>query len=75
FLFDEHFQAGALDLLLEALALAVIVAGVAALSHSHLIAGEDGPSPAGTTGHRPPRTGPPATSPTGRPHTHYPEKT
>jgi hypothetical protein len=42
-LFDEHVKTGALDVVLEALALAVIVAGVAALSHSHLIADEDGP--------------------------------
>jgi hypothetical protein len=42
-LFDEHARAGALDLLVEALALAVIVVGVAALSHSHLIADKDGP--------------------------------
>jgi hypothetical protein len=38
-------RTGALDLVLEALALAVIVAGVAALSHSHLIADEDVPPP------------------------------
>jgi hypothetical protein len=75
FLFGEHFQADALDLLLEALALAIIVAGVAALSHSHLIADEDEPPPAGTTGHRPPRTGPPATSPPDDRTTHNPEKT
>jgi hypothetical protein len=42
-LFDEHVQTGALHLFLEALSLAVIVGGVAALSHSHLIADEDGP--------------------------------
>jgi drug/metabolite transporter (DMT)-like permease len=52
-LFGEHIQADALDLLLEALALALIVAGVAALSHSHLIADEDGPPSGGTVGHRP----------------------
>ena len=52
-LFDEHVQTGALDLCLEALALAVIVAGVAALSHSHLIADEDGPLSRGTVGYRP----------------------
>jgi hypothetical protein len=68
-LFGEHIQAGALNLLLEALALAVIVAGVAALSHSHLIAGEDGP-PAGTTRHRPPATTnrPASDQPPGPPH-------
>jgi hypothetical protein len=43
FLFGEHVRTGAVDLFLEALALAVIVVGVAALSHSHLIADEDGP--------------------------------
>jgi hypothetical protein len=53
FLFNEHVQTGALDLLLEALALALIVTGVAALSHSHLIAGEDGPPSSATVGHRP----------------------
>jgi len=53
FLFGEHLQTGALDLLFEALALAVIVAGVAALSHSHLIADEDGPPSGGTVGHQP----------------------
>ena len=41
-LFGEHIQTGALDLLLEALALGVIAAGVAALSHSQLMAGADG---------------------------------
>ena len=43
FLFDEHIQTGILDLAGEALALALIVAGVTALSHSHLIQGEDEP--------------------------------
>jgi hypothetical protein len=51
-LFGEHIQTGALGLLLEALALAVIVAGVVTLSHSHLIAGEDRPPPARATRHR-----------------------
>jgi drug/metabolite transporter (DMT)-like permease len=41
FLFGEHFAAGTGDLALEALALALLVAGVTALSHSHLIVGED----------------------------------
>jgi hypothetical protein len=41
FLFGEHFQTGIDDLALEALALALLVAGVSALSHSHLIQGED----------------------------------
>jgi drug/metabolite transporter (DMT)-like permease len=43
FLFDEHLRVGTLDLAGEALALAVLVAGVTALSHSHLVSGEDGP--------------------------------
>jgi drug/metabolite transporter (DMT)-like permease len=47
FLFGERFQAGTEDLALEALALALIVAGVSALSHSHLIVGEDGAQPVG----------------------------
>ena len=41
FLFGEHIQTGVLDLAGEALALALIVGGVSALSHSHLIVGED----------------------------------
>ncbi len=41
FLFGEHFQAGTVDLFFEAVALALILAGVSALSHSHLIVGED----------------------------------
>jgi drug/metabolite transporter (DMT)-like permease len=40
FLFGEHFQATTSDLALEALALALLVGGVTALSHSHLIDGE-----------------------------------
>jgi hypothetical protein len=52
-LFGEHVRTGALHLFLEALALAVIVAGVAALSHSHLIADEDGPPSGGTVGYQP----------------------
>jgi hypothetical protein len=47
FLFGEHFQAATEDLALEALALALLVAGVTALSHSHLIVGEDGARPVG----------------------------
>ncbi len=46
FLFGEHFEAGTIDLFLEALALALLVAGVSALSHSHLIDGEDDTRPA-----------------------------
>jgi drug/metabolite transporter (DMT)-like permease len=41
FLFGEHMQAGTLSLAMEALALAMIVGGVSALSHSHLIDGEE----------------------------------
>jgi len=40
FLFGEHFQTATEDLALEALALALLVGGVSALSHSHLIQGE-----------------------------------
>jgi drug/metabolite transporter (DMT)-like permease len=47
FLFGEHFQAGTEDLATEALALALLVAGVSALSHSHLIEGEEDSQPAG----------------------------
>jgi len=50
FLFSEHFQAATADLALEALALALLVAGVTALSHSHLIVGEDGAKPVTETG-------------------------
>ncbi len=45
FLFGEHFQAATEDLALEALALALLVAGVSALSHSHLIVGEESAHP------------------------------
>jgi hypothetical protein len=41
FLFGEHFQAATEDLVIEALALVLLVSGVSALSHSHLIDGED----------------------------------
>jgi hypothetical protein len=41
-----HIRTGAVELFLEALALLVTVGGVAVLSHSQLIADEDGP-PAG----------------------------
>ena len=49
FLFGEHFQDATEDLALEALALALLVAGVTALSHSHLIVGEDGAKPVSET--------------------------
>ena len=42
FLFGEHIRAGATDLAGEALALAVVIAGAAALSHSCHVAGETG---------------------------------
>lgn len=47
FLFGEHFQAATEDLAIEALALALLVSGVSALSHSHLIDGEEDTHPAG----------------------------
>lgn len=47
FLFGEHFQAATEDLAFEALALALLVAGVTALSHSHLIVGEEEARPTG----------------------------
>ena len=43
FLFGEHIHTGPADLAGEALALAVVVAGAAALSRSSLIAGENTP--------------------------------
>jgi drug/metabolite transporter (DMT)-like permease len=42
FLFGEHIRTGTLDLVAEALALAIVVAGAFTLSHSCLIVGEDG---------------------------------
>jgi hypothetical protein len=45
FLFGEHVRAGTLDLAAEAAGLALVVAGVAALSHSHLVQGENAPPP------------------------------
>ena len=47
FLFGEHFQAATEDLVIQALALALLVSGVSALSHSHLIDGEEDTHPAG----------------------------
>jgi drug/metabolite transporter (DMT)-like permease len=44
FVFGEHFQTDRGDLVLEAVALALLVAGVSALSHSHLIQGEESSS-------------------------------
>jgi hypothetical protein len=45
FLFGEHIQAGIADLAGEAAALAIVIAGASALSHSYLIAGEHGTPP------------------------------
>jgi drug/metabolite transporter (DMT)-like permease len=45
FLFGEHIRTGAADLAGEALALAVVIGGAAALSRSGLIAGENGHPP------------------------------
>jgi hypothetical protein len=45
FLFGEHIRTGAADLAGEALALAVVIGGAAALSRSGLIAGENGHLP------------------------------
>jgi hypothetical protein len=45
FLFGEHIQTGVLELAGEALGLVLLVAGVSALSHSHLIIGEADPPP------------------------------
>jgi drug/metabolite transporter (DMT)-like permease len=50
FIFGEHFQARTEDLAIEALALALLVSGVSALSHSHLINGEEDAHPAGEAG-------------------------
>jgi drug/metabolite transporter (DMT)-like permease len=52
FLFSEHIQASILDLAGEAVALAIVIAGVSALSHSHLIVGEDGTPPGPPAGYR-----------------------
>ena len=41
FLFGEHMRTGTLDLTAEAVGLALVVAGVVALSHSHLVQGEN----------------------------------
>jgi drug/metabolite transporter (DMT)-like permease len=50
FIFGEHFQAATEDLAIEALALALLVSGVSALSHSHLINGEEDAHAAGEAG-------------------------
>jgi drug/metabolite transporter (DMT)-like permease len=61
FLFGEQMRAGLPDLAGEALGLALLLAGVVTLSHSHLIVGEDGPAPAQPDG----RTGEPQAGVTG----------
>jgi len=55
FLFSEHIQTGILALAGEALGLALLVGGVTALSHSHLVDGEPEtePSPAMAAAGRP----------------------
>jgi hypothetical protein len=60
FLFGEHIQAGVADLAGEAAALALVIAGVSALSHSHLIVGERGtpPGPQPDTRRTPTANGP-----------------
>ena len=58
FLFSEHIQATILDLVGEAAALAIVIAGASALSHSHLIVGEDGISPGPPAGYPGARAGP-----------------
>jgi drug/metabolite transporter (DMT)-like permease len=50
FLFGEHVRIGTTDLAVEALALAILVAGVSALSQSHLVVGEDGDAEPGGPG-------------------------
>ena len=53
FLFGEHIQAGIADLAGEAATLAVVIAGVSALSHSHLIVGEQETPPGPAAGYPP----------------------
>jgi drug/metabolite transporter (DMT)-like permease len=53
FLFTETIQAGVLDLVGEVAALVVVIAGVTALSHSHLIVGEDATSSGPAAGPQP----------------------
>jgi hypothetical protein len=50
FLFGEHIQAGALNLAVETLALALLAGGVLALSHSRLLVGEEEWNPANKPG-------------------------
>jgi hypothetical protein len=53
FLFSEHIQTGVLALGGEALGVLLLVGGVTALSHSHLIDGETEPAPAMAAAGRP----------------------
>jgi drug/metabolite transporter (DMT)-like permease len=53
FLFGEHIQAGIADLAGEAAALALVIAGVSALSRSHLIVGEQATPPGPPAGYPP----------------------
>jgi hypothetical protein len=57
FLFSEQIRTGVGYLAGEALGLALLVAGVSALSHSHLIVGESGPPPAQPSGQSAGRSG------------------
>jgi drug/metabolite transporter (DMT)-like permease len=50
FVFGEHFQTSVPALALQGLALALLVAGVTVLSHSHLIQGEDHTAPPASPG-------------------------
>jgi hypothetical protein len=50
FLFGEHIQAGALNLAVETLALALLAGGVLTLGHSRLLVGEDEWNPANEPG-------------------------
>ena len=68
FLFSEHIQTKILDLAGEAVALAIVVAGVSALSHSHMIAGEDAPSPGPPAGSPPRSQGEQVDGPGGKGH-------
>jgi drug/metabolite transporter (DMT)-like permease len=52
FLFGEHIQAAVPSLAGEAAALAIVIAGATALSHSQLVAGEDGAPPAPPAGYQ-----------------------
>jgi drug/metabolite transporter (DMT)-like permease len=53
FLFTETIETGVVDLAGELIALVIVIAGVTALSHSHLIVGEDATSSAPAAGHQP----------------------